>query len=513
MNKENMAVLTNIIGAVESGGQVYGRRDYAAYAAPYTNSSLEHTITLGWAQNYGSEARTLIQMIYDADTTAFKKLDTAGIAAMLNKDWVALKWNPTAAQKKVLIALIDSEAGHTCQDALFAQLMETFIVACEQTYTTDIKAVMMYCEIRHLGGKSAADRIFGRLGGDYSLDAIMASLARDQQDTSSDNQVGDAKFWSRHVKCYQFISQYAVTETAAEVPEKEELMAAEIIPAKVIAVAEAEEGYLEKKSNSQLDDKTANAGSNNYTKYGRDLLKWIPEAGDTYGIDYQWCDQFVDWCFVVAFGKEVAKKLLGGWSAYTPVSADYFKKRGLWYTKPQVGDVVFFRNSTRICHTGIVWKVSGNTVYTIEGNTSGASGVVANGGGVKKKSYTIGDSYIAGYGRPPYDTTTASTDTSATTPTAANTTTNTTTTTSNKEVFMFAVEEVYLGCRCASVLLLQRLLRVLGYKGKTRVLKLDGDAGENTIYALKAYQYDMGLKVDGDAGPATWGKLLSGLSK
>ena len=36
---------------------------------------------------------------------------------------------------------------------------------------------------------------------------------------------------------------------------------------KVIKIADAEVGYLEKKSNSNLYDKTANAGSNNYTKY------------------------------------------------------------------------------------------------------------------------------------------------------------------------------------------------------------------------------------------------------
>ena len=43
---------------------------------------------------------------------------------------------------------------------------------------------------------------------------------------------------------------------------------------KLISVAEAEEGYLEKASNAQLDDKTANAGWNNYTKYARDHAKW-----------------------------------------------------------------------------------------------------------------------------------------------------------------------------------------------------------------------------------------------
>ena len=220
MNQQNMTVLTNIIGAVESGGQVYGKRRYDAYAAPYTNSSVEHTVTLGWAQNYGSEAKRLIQMIYDKDTAAFKAIDTDGsIAAMLKKDWVAIRWNPTAAQKKKLIALIDSAAGHVCQDELFASLMRTFIADCEKTYTKNIPAIMMYCEIRHLGGAGPVKRIFDRLGGDYSLDAIMASLVKDQRDTSNDNQVGDTKFWSRHIKCKTFIEQYAVEEKAEAVTQ------------------------------------------------------------------------------------------------------------------------------------------------------------------------------------------------------------------------------------------------------------------------------------------------------
>ena len=165
MNKENMAVLTNVIGAVESGGQIYGKRDYSAYAAPYTNSNVEHTITLGWAQNYGSEAHKLIQMIYDADPAAFKKIDGNGsIKKALAKDWVATRWNPSAAQKKTLIALISSDAGKKCQDELFAQLMDTFIAECEKKYTKDIKAVMMYCQIRHLGGGGPVKRIFDRLG-------------------------------------------------------------------------------------------------------------------------------------------------------------------------------------------------------------------------------------------------------------------------------------------------------------------------------------------------------------
>ncbi len=162
---------------------------------------------------------------------------------------------------------------------------------------------------------------------------------------------------------------------------------------KLINIARAEVGYLEKKSNKDLDSKTANAGSSNYTKYARDLYPSLQGQA--------WCDMFVDWCFVRAFGKVNARQLLcGGFSAYTPTSAKYYKDKGQWHQTPEPGDQVFFRNTQRICHTGIVTKVTSDRVYTIEGNTSGASGVIANGGGVCEKSYPLGYSGIAGYGRP-----------------------------------------------------------------------------------------------------------------
>ena len=170
---------------------------------------------------------------------------------------------------------------------------------------------------------------------------------------------------------------------------------------KLLKTAENEVGYLEKKTKSQLDSKTANAGSNNWTKYGQDLIK---EIGSPYSNGVAWCDMFVDWCFLKAFGKEKAKELLGGWSAYTPTSAQYFKNMNQWYTSnPIVGDIIFFKNSSRICHTGIVYNVDSQKVYTIEGNTSGANRLIANGGGVCKKSYSLSYANIAGYGRPKYD--------------------------------------------------------------------------------------------------------------
>ena len=165
----------------------------------------------------------------------------------------------------------------------------------------------------------------------------------------------------------------------------------------MIRIALAEEGYLEKRTNDMLESKTANAGSNNYTKFGRDM-----------GCNGQpWCDAFVDWCFKKAYGTAEAKALLGGWSNYTPTSAQYFKNMHQWFTTPQRGDVIFFKNSQRICHTGIVLEVKNGRVYTIEGNTSGGSTLEANGGCVAKKNYPLGYNRIAGYGRPKYSNTPA----------------------------------------------------------------------------------------------------------
>lgn len=47
MDKKQLEILTNIIGGVESGGQVYGQRRYEAYAGKRENSENEKTCTLG----------------------------------------------------------------------------------------------------------------------------------------------------------------------------------------------------------------------------------------------------------------------------------------------------------------------------------------------------------------------------------------------------------------------------------------------------------------------------------
>ena len=173
---------------------------------------------------------------------------------------------------------------------------------------------------------------------------------------------------------------------------------------KVIDIALAEVGYLEKATNANLDSKTGNAGYNNYTKYARDLFNAGYYNGNKNG--YAWCDVFVDWCFYRAYGKaagQAAECQTGNLGAGCSYSAQYYKGQSRYDKTPQVGDQIFFLDSAGdINHTGLVYAVDSTTVYTVEGNTSGASGVVANGGGVCKKSYSRGYSRIAGYGHPKY---------------------------------------------------------------------------------------------------------------
>ena len=176
---------------------------------------------------------------------------------------------------------------------------------------------------------------------------------------------------------------------------------------RMLGVAAGEVGYLEKASNSQLDSPTENAGSANYTKYARDLDKLRFYNGPKNG--FAWCAVFVDWCFVRAFGLEVALKMtgqsLGGYGAGCAESVRYYKAMGRFYRyNPTPGDQIFFADGRGgMAHTGLVERVSGEQVFTIEGNTSGASGVVANGGGVCRKSYPLSYSRIAGYGRPKFE--------------------------------------------------------------------------------------------------------------
>lgn len=174
---------------------------------------------------------------------------------------------------------------------------------------------------------------------------------------------------------------------------------------RVIATARAEIGYLEKATNSQLDDKTANAGYNNWNKFAA-FLDDLEVVYNGKKNGYAWCDCFVDYCFIYTFGLDIGMQMLfqpyKGAGAGCTYSRQYYKKAGRIFKDPQPGDQIFFTNDggKSSYHTGLVVKVANGRVYTIEGNTSSAAGVVPNGGAVREKSYLLTYNQIADYGRP-----------------------------------------------------------------------------------------------------------------
>ena len=258
----------------------------------------------------------------------------------------------------------------------------------------------------------------------------------------------------------------------------------------VINIALSEDGYLEKssaaykKNKNIIYEKTKGAGSDNYTKYGKEMHDLYPTVMD---FPAYWCDCFVDWCFYKAYGVSGAKALLGGnFDDYTVNSKALYVAKGAYIKRgegiPKKGDQIFFNNGTRVCHTGIVYDVDKTYVYTVEGNTSVGSAVVANGGGVSKKKYALNYNKIDGYGRPPYGTKSI---------------TKKLTKSAYKEAFPVVPPVIKIKSTGEQVKKLQKFLNWYGDYGLT----VDGDCGEKTTKAIKMFQKAEKLTVDGEFGP------------
>lgn len=164
----------------------------------------------------------------------------------------------------------------------------------------------------------------------------------------------------------------------------------------LINIAVNELGYIEKQTNSQLDDKTANAGNKNWTKYARDLQAagyyQAPKNG------YAWCDMFVDWiCLKYMGSKEKGEWLqcqTGLYGAGCEWSSDCYRRAGRFGSEPKKGAQIFFGKPNSEGHTGIVENYDDKYVYTIEGNTSNR---------VARRTYRLNDDRIVGYGYMRFD--------------------------------------------------------------------------------------------------------------
>ena len=264
---------------------------------------------------------------------------------------------------------------------------------------------------------------------------------------------------------------------------------------RVLNLARAEIGYHQKASNSQLESKTANSGSGNWTKYAADLDARSgfyngPKNG------YAWCDVFVDYLFVQCFGQDTGRQMLcqpmNSAGAGCLYSAQYYKQYGRWHSTPEEGDQIFFSYSPgEYSHTGIVESVSGGTVTTIEGNTSDQ---------VARRNYPLSSPSIAGYGRPRWELATGSASAPVSPaqpqPTPAQGSSS------------FILRK---GASGSMVKEYQTKLMKLGYDlGRWGA---DGDFGNDTLRAVIQFQNDHGLEADGEIGPMTSAAIIAEYNK
>lgn len=189
----------------------------------------------------------------------------------------------------------------------------------------------------------------------------------------------------------------------------------------VLAVALSQLGYQEGNSDGQYSGTVS--GSNNYTEYNRNIGTWSSSVGYG-GSSYAWCASFVsfclfqaqchnytnfsDWCREHTGDKNYIWKEISCVQWATQLRRygyfQYSKTFGGTYT-PIYGDLIFFTSSgdkDKESHIGLVLYSDGSKVYTVEGNTSSASGLETNGGGVYFKSYDLTSTKISGYGVLPY---------------------------------------------------------------------------------------------------------------
>ncbi|MEU7898932.1 CHAP domain-containing protein [Nonomuraea sp. NPDC049152] len=143
---------------------------------------------------------------------------------------------------------------------------------------------------------------------------------------------------------------------------------------KLLKLLENELGYAE--------------GKGAYTKFGDWYGKTVEFDADYSGAP--WCDMFLSWA-----AHKLGYEEWVGQFAYTVAHAEWFKENDAWGHKPKPGALVFYDWSgsnkiDNIDHVGIVTRVEGDTIFTIEGNIDG---------GVAKRKERD-QSKVVGYGYP-----------------------------------------------------------------------------------------------------------------
>lgn len=462
MKKNNVEVLRKILYAVESGGQIYGRQNYAAFIGAGANCANEKAITIGAGQWYAGEAKKLLQKIQRANPAQFKKLDTQGIGTdLLKKNWTAYAISPFSAKAKCIVTIINSTLGRKCQDELMDEQITEYAASIAKTYGSMSDTAMMECiNIIHQGGNSALKRILAKTAKPYTAKSIYAALNTDPADPRT-NQVGD--YTTRQKKVYEFITKYAsdtATGAATTTENKKEGSA-------VSTVQETINKAITWMEETAKDDRHGYCQDHRWGEDGDyDCSSAVYTAWQSAGIP-------VKTYSLKKYGEAYTGVMLRAFTAngFTDVTAKVNRSTGAGLVR---GDVLLnaARHTAMYCGNGMEVEASINEKGTAHGGTPG--------------DQTGKEFLIRSYRNYPW--------------------TNVLRYTGNGVTI---AEKNYLemGDSGAAVKTMQTMLIECGYScGKYGA---DGEFGTGTDIAVRRFQMKNGLTIDGQYGPASKTKLAA----
>ena len=204
---------------------------------------------------------------------------------------------------------------------------------------------------------------------------------------------------------------------------------------------------------------------------GNDYETYCKDMGYSYRIE--WCACFISW---LAEKLKITDIIPVDMSCNSQIKK--FKALGVWHTDRNIqsGDILYYDwdSSGDADHVGIVEKVSGNALTVIEGN----NGNYPN-DRVRRREINRNSSLIFGYARPKY----RSDGVSISFPTIRKSDTGT------------------------AVKVLQ--LALVAYEYNIGKYGADGEFGSDTESAVKRFQKNSGIEVDGIVGRDTWRKLMN----
>lgn len=389
ISDSQMQVLINCIGAVETGGQIYGKRQYDDYTSAYANASTEDSITIGAFAEFKGNAKALLKDIQTAYPDTFKKYDNAGIASDLEKsNWTGYNPDKTSAKAKAIVNIISSDDGKKVQDERIVKLLNSYIAYAENLGVVETTALFMCANFIHQGGNSACKRLVGKIDKPYTLDKLYNATLSD-----TGNQVGVYK--SRQKLMYQWIKEYVLDESDVK-NDKDEggngMTEIEMRKSTVDWIARyigIKEGSAKHKEILDVFNK-----SKMCTRY-------------TMTTNDAWCATTVSAAFIACglAGKVGSGSLFECVECSCYYMVEAAKKQGIWVEndayKPSVGDVILYDwddkgsgdNTGVPDHVGIVASVDGNNIKVIEGNMNDTVGY---------RTIAVNGKYIRGFIVPKY---------------------------------------------------------------------------------------------------------------